>query len=329
MRYSNYQSTRRRCTGVKSNGQPCRAWARRGDPYQRCASHAMAPPPVQQAWTAAPPTSPRATPAATQQSGAVLVGIALGALIVLLAAGIKSVLILGGFLAVLMGLIGLVRSKVPVLNIEGKSKSAVILLVGLCVWIIGAAATGTSPTPLPNSPSTTTSTLQSPNPAGTGASNAPRAGNSDPPRSDSTAGQVAQSRQHLALAKKALADGYKPKGKNPSWGNLPEARAHLEKITPSDKEYAQARRLLQEVARREEASERASAEAQSNSQSDARSSLSNDNYYTNSEGKRVHSPAFSDTVPAGATAQCRDGSYSFSQNRRGTCSHHGGVRRWL
>jgi hypothetical protein len=33
--------------------------------------------------------------------------------------------------------------------------------------------------------------------------------------------------------------------------------------------------------------------------------------------------------PLGATAQCRDGSYSFSKNRSGTCSHHGGVTQWL
>lgn len=33
--------------------------------------------------------------------------------------------------------------------------------------------------------------------------------------------------------------------------------------------------------------------------------------------------------PAGATAECWDGTYSFSQSRRGTCSHHGGVKRWL
>src|SRR5262249_53652195 len=31
----------------------------------------------------------------------------------------------------------------------------------------------------------------------------------------------------------------------------------------------------------------------------------------------------------GATALCRDGTYSFSQHRSGTCSHHGGVARWL
>lgn len=57
--------------------------------------------------------------------------------------------------------------------------------------------------------------------------------------------------------------------------------------------------------------------------------LSNDNYYTNTAGNKVHSPAYSNSVPAGASAQCRDGTYSFSQSRRGTCSHHGGVAEWL
>jgi hypothetical protein len=31
---------------------------------------------------------------------------------------------------------------------------------------------------------------------------------------------------------------------------------------------------------------------------------------------------------AGATAVCADGSWSYSQNRSGTCSHHGGVHWW-
>lgn len=52
-------------------------------------------------------------------------------------------------------------------------------------------------------------------------------------------------------------------------------------------------------------------------------------YYTNSDGYRVQSPTYYNSVPAGATALCRDGTYSFSRNRRGTCSHHGGVARWL
>lgn len=40
-------------------------------------------------------------------------------------------------------------------------------------------------------------------------------------------------------------------------------------------------------------------------------------------------PTPSNTAPAGATARCNDGTYSYSQNRRGTCSHHGGVAEWL
>ena len=52
-------------------------------------------------------------------------------------------------------------------------------------------------------------------------------------------------------------------------------------------------------------------------------------HYNNSNGERVQSPTRYTSTPAGATAECRDGSFSFSRSRRGTCSHHGGVRRWL
>jgi hypothetical protein len=33
--------------------------------------------------------------------------------------------------------------------------------------------------------------------------------------------------------------------------------------------------------------------------------------------------------PGKPTAQCKDGTYSMSQHRSGTCSHHGGVANWL
>ena len=54
-------------------------------------------------------------------------------------------------------------------------------------------------------------------------------------------------------------------------------------------------------------------------------------HYLNKDHQEVHSPAHSKTgtAPAGATAKCRDGTYSFSQHRSGTCSHHGGVLSWL
>ena len=52
-------------------------------------------------------------------------------------------------------------------------------------------------------------------------------------------------------------------------------------------------------------------------------------YYVNVDGNCVHRPEQAPTAPAGATARCVDGTYSFSQHRSGTCSHHGGVAEWL
>jgi hypothetical protein len=74
-----------------------------------------------------------------------------------------------------------------------------------------------------------------------------------------------------------------------------------------------------------------SAQIQSNTQTvTPTTNLSNDNYYTNVSGNQVHSPANTtdNTIPAGASARCNDGTYSFSQHRSGTCSHHGGVATW-
>jgi hypothetical protein len=49
-------------------------------------------------------------------------------------------------------------------------------------------------------------------------------------------------------------------------------------------------------------------------------------YYKNVTGVCVHRPS---SDPAGATAKCRDNSYSYSLHASGTCSHHGGVARWI
>lgn len=50
------------------------------------------------------------------------------------------------------------------------------------------------------------------------------------------------------------------------------------------------------------------------------------NTYTNVDGNTIESPS---SNQSGATAKCRDGSYSHSQHRSGTCSGHGGVAEWL
>jgi hypothetical protein len=52
-------------------------------------------------------------------------------------------------------------------------------------------------------------------------------------------------------------------------------------------------------------------------------------YYTNVSGHDVHRPVHARHAPEGATAKCRDGTYSFSEHHSGTCSHHGGVASWL
>jgi len=53
--------------------------------------------------------------------------------------------------------------------------------------------------------------------------------------------------------------------------------------------------------------------------------------YVNAYGKEVHAPSCTDDgrAPKRAAARCRDGYYSFSEHRTGTCSSHGGVESWL
>lgn len=51
--------------------------------------------------------------------------------------------------------------------------------------------------------------------------------------------------------------------------------------------------------------------------------------YTNVDDEEVQSPTYYRYIPKGACAICGDGTYSFSKNRRGTCSRHGGVAVWL
>lgn len=51
--------------------------------------------------------------------------------------------------------------------------------------------------------------------------------------------------------------------------------------------------------------------------------------YINVYGRVVPSPSYFTTAPASASAKCKDGTYSFSMSRRGTCSGHKGVARWL
>jgi hypothetical protein len=72
------------------------------------------------------------------------------------------------------------------------------------------------------------------------------------------------------------------------------------------------------------------APAHAKAKGDAGAHLVEGGSYVNSSSHVVHRPAHAvGGIPAGASARCRDGTYSFSEHRRGTCSHHSGVAAWL
>jgi hypothetical protein len=71
------------------------------------------------------------------------------------------------------------------------------------------------------------------------------------------------------------------------------------------------------------------AKAEASQVEDKDKSCTDNGTYVNSKGETVKRPETCSSAPKGATAQCRDKSYSFSHTRQGTCSHHGGVAKWL
>ena len=50
---------------------------------------------------------------------------------------------------------------------------------------------------------------------------------------------------------------------------------------------------------------------------------------TQASGQQKHRSTHHRKQSATATATCQDGTTSYSAHRRGTCSHHGGVKTWL
>jgi len=72
-----------------------------------------------------------------------------------------------------------------------------------------------------------------------------------------------------------------------------------------------------------------SATSSSTKPSQAKPNCTSNGTYVNSKGQTVPRPENCSAPPKGATAQCRDGTYSLSKSHRGTCSHHGGVAKWL
>jgi hypothetical protein len=94
--------------------------------------------------------------------------------------------------------------------------------------------------------------------------------------------------------------------------------------------YVAAQQEAARVAAEQAAAAAAAAQQQAEQQAQQQQASCPNGTYVNTAGNTVCSPFQSASgPPAGATAQCRDGSYSFSQSRSGTCSSHGGVAQWL
>ena len=113
--------------------------------------------------------------------------------------------------------------------------------------------------------------------------------------------------------------------------NVPPAEEKEEEQEQPVKSKQQAKSKQPKQSKQAVKSEQPTRDQQPSPSNDGTGGLSNDKYYKNVDGIDVHSPAHSTdgSIPEEATAQCAEGTYSFSQHRSGTCSSHGGVDQWL
>ena len=136
-----------------------------------------------------------------------------------------------------------------------------------------------------------------------------------------TAAEIAEQKR-LAAEKKAREEAAR---------KVAAEEAHQEKIAAEKEKAAEAAAKKKQQQEALAAKQKAEADAKKAQQQAAaraaqQAQQSSGSGYTNSSGNYVPSPS---SNPSGATAKCRDGTYSYSQHHSGTCSHHGGVASWL
>jgi hypothetical protein len=137
-------------------------------------------------------------------------------------------------------------------------------------------------------------------------------------------------RLHLHIGSNRVEVEATMNGRAPTTGVIHVVRHHS---TAEVEALAHARLLRAEAKRRHEAEAREHKEHEAvakreHEQAQQQTECPNGTY-ENSAGNVVCKPYESPSQPAGATARCEDGTYSFSESRSGTCSHHGGVAVWL
>jgi len=132
----------------------------------------------------------------------------------------------------------------------------------------------------------------------------------------------------LCIAAVSLIQCTKPQTASPIPTYYPEQPAHVD-TRPNEQALLSAQISSIASINRENATDYREQTRSTSSFSAPQANQVEVHYYTNVNENRVQAPTYYDSAPAGACAQCEDGTYSFSQNRRGTCSRHGGVKIWL
>jgi hypothetical protein len=109
------------------------------------------------------------------------------------------------------------------------------------------------------------------------------------------------------------------------WCTATLAREEAQRLAAQRRREAEVRQAQRREAEHREAEHREAERRESET-----TATCTNGTYVNSAGNTVCKPEESPSgPPAGATAECVDGTYSFSESRSGTCSYHGGVANWL
>lgn len=151
---------------------------------------------------------------------------------------------------------------------------------------------------------------------------------------EDAAREAAEAAQRAAADRAAAEKALKKAAADRAAAEKAAAEAAAAKVAARKAAAAQAAQVKRQAAAARQAAitrkaEAAAARAGEQRREAASSSTGSTDTYTNVDGDQVQRPTHAAGRPSGSSAQCRDGTYSFSRHRSGTCSGHGGVATWF
>jgi len=224
-----------------------------------------------------------------------------------------------GFVAIVLGIVAAIKGSLPRFRLQKRKQAVGVIAAGFLVFVTGAAMS--APKQGGPAPAAGQSIARSVTPE-------PTASPSDAPVEPAAPAPTTEAPVEAVASPVApTASPAPPKARAAAVAPAPPVAPPAPRVAPAPQPPAPA---AQPAAPVEPPPAAAGPQAPAPQAPPSQDSAScGDGYYRNVDGNCISRPVQSDEQPAGATAQCRDGSYSFSQNRQGTCSGHGGVARWL